>query len=78
NVFAGRSVYAGPHARKAAKSSTGFGLNKDGLPYPDGRTTYVAADTSAKSVDWKGQLINETVATGIGSFRAPKRFWAKG
>jgi prepilin-type N-terminal cleavage/methylation domain-containing protein len=78
NVVPGASVYTGPHARKAAKSNTGFGLNKDGLPYPDGRTAYVAADTSAKTVDWKGQLINDTVATGLGSFRAPRRIWAQG
>lgn len=78
NVLAGRSVYSGPHARKAARSNTGFGLSSAGLPYPDGRTTYAAADTSARSVDWKGQLINETVATGFGSFRAPRRFWALG
>lgn len=78
NVFSGRSVYTGPHARKSPASNSGFGLSKDGFPYPDGRTTYVAADGSARSVDWKGQLINETVPTGFGSFRAPRRFWAQG
>ncbi|MFX8805323.1 hypothetical protein ABTM67_19090, partial [Acinetobacter baumannii] len=74
----GVSMYCGPHSRKTPKSNTGFGLQKNGLPYPDGRTTYVAVDTSAKSVDWKGQLINNTVTTGYGTFLAPKRIWASG
>lgn len=78
DVYAGRSMYCGPHARKTPKSNTGFGLNSAGLPYPDGRTTFVAADSSAKNVDWKGQLINDTVATNYGSFLAPKRIWASG
>lgn len=78
DVIPGAQMYCGPHSRKGAKSNTGFGKNSAGLPYPDGRTTYVAADTSARNVDWKGQLINDTVTTSYGSFLAPKRIWASG
>lgn len=44
----------GPHARKSSKVPT-----TSGCYYGDGRTTYVATDGSAKSVDYRGRVFGK-------------------
>lgn len=55
------NVYCGPHSRKAVKRYSGYGgvyptAGDGNLPWPDGRTIYVATDSSAKAVAWRGGI----------------------
>ena len=53
--YAGQYVYAGPHAHKRVRDGkTGVGSD---CHYPDGLTTYVAPDGSAKSVDFRSRIL---------------------
>jgi hypothetical protein len=47
----GISNIFGPHARKRSK------VPQSGCRFPDGMTTYVAMDGSAKAVDYRGKVI---------------------
>lgn len=70
--------YLGPHSRKNPKDCTGEGaFPASGLPYPNGRTTYVGTDTSAHNIDWKGGIVGDTITTGYG-FKAMKHLYAPG
>lgn len=66
--------YAGPHARKNPKADRdGF---DSGCFIPNGFTTYVATDGSAKAVDFRGRLMEiGTLADGTKAF---KRFYPQG
>jgi hypothetical protein len=46
----GAPTITGPHALKRSK------VPNTGCRYPDGMTTYVAMDGSAKAVDYRGQV----------------------
>jgi prepilin-type N-terminal cleavage/methylation domain-containing protein len=66
--------FAGPHARKnPVGDRSGFSA---GCAYPNGGTTYVATDGSAKAVDFRGRLM-EVVTRGDGT-KVFKRFWPEG
>jgi len=66
-------TYMGPHARKRPNPCNG-GNNGNGgiqsicqgnLPWPDGLTTYVACDGSAKAKPWRGGITkSDTLADG--------------
>lgn len=73
NVTSGLN-YCGPHARKGAKNS-GYGGTPT-LPYPDGMTTYVAVDGSAKAKSWKGGVIERLELSN--GMVALKHLWPAG
>jgi prepilin-type N-terminal cleavage/methylation domain-containing protein len=86
NVFPwgnGYYAYCGPHSRKAEIYCNGGNNGSGGiqsicqgnLPWPDGQTTYVATDGSAKSRPWRGGVTG-TVAVNDGSgAKALKYLW---
>jgi prepilin-type N-terminal cleavage/methylation domain-containing protein len=68
---AGQYVYAGPHARKRTKDGlSGIGGR---CLYPDGMSSYVAVDGSAKAVDFRTKML-ERIQLADGSW-VFKRFW---
>jgi prepilin-type N-terminal cleavage/methylation domain-containing protein len=67
------TVYSGPTATTQTIDDDN-GL--DTCAYPQGRTTYVAADGSAKSADFRGNVM--AVITLSDGSRAFKRFWPAG
>jgi prepilin-type N-terminal cleavage/methylation domain-containing protein len=57
--YAGQYVFAGPHARKLPRDNkTGVGSTCE---YPDGYTTYVAPDGSAKTVDFRSKILERAM-----------------
>lgn len=74
-------TYCGPHSRKNPIKCDGSNNGSGGiqsictgnLPWPDGRTTYVATDGSAKSVPWRGGITQKIDADG--GRVALKRLW---
>lgn len=68
------SVFAGPTTLTRVKDGRS-GVASQCL-IPDGMTTYVATDGSAKAVDFRGRIL-ERVQRGDGVF-VFKRFWAAG
>ncbi|MCU0315802.1 MAG: prepilin-type N-terminal cleavage/methylation domain-containing protein [Fimbriimonadaceae bacterium] len=83
NNFDQRFGYCAPHARKRSRSSShaGFAGTTVGLPaatadpngMPDGMTIYVATDSSAKAVSWRGALIQGT--TRSDNITVVNRLW---
>lgn len=89
NIWGNNFAYAGAHARKRKQRCSGGGddpsVNDPAgpfctgqgasatLPWPDGQSTYVATDSSAKAVNWRGG-ITERLDLGGGAI-ALKRFW---
>jgi len=62
----------GPHARKRTVSGlSGFNTN---CAWPNGFTTYVATDGSAKAFSFRGYVVNKTVDLGGGVY-ALRVFW---
>ncbi len=66
----GTSDIFGPMARKRSKVPT------TGCRYPDGQTVYVATDTSAKSVNYRGVILGR-VQQSDGTYVHP-RMWPNG
>jgi prepilin-type N-terminal cleavage/methylation domain-containing protein len=77
----GYFTYCGAHSRKNPQKCHGANNGAGGiqsictgaLPWPDGLTTYVATDGSAKAVPWRGKM-TEPIDAGGGT-TAIKRFW---
>jgi prepilin-type N-terminal cleavage/methylation domain-containing protein len=71
SAYPGSFVYAGPFARKTpVNNRTGVGSV---CQFPQGRTTYVATDGSARSSDFRGRILEQAQrADGAWVF---KRFW---
>jgi prepilin-type N-terminal cleavage/methylation domain-containing protein len=74
SAFAGKNVYAGPTTLTRPKNGRN-GVATDCL-IPDGMTTYVATDGSAKAVDFRGRIL-ERVQRSDGTW-VFKRFWSAG
>ncbi|MGV3615824.1 MAG: prepilin-type N-terminal cleavage/methylation domain-containing protein [Fimbriimonas sp.] len=70
----GRTIFGGPAALKNAKD--GQNGIESSCRFPDGMTTYAAADGSAKSQSYRGRLF-ETVQRSDGTW-VFKRFWPAG
>ena len=70
----GASVISGPSTttRPTTKAASGVA----GCAYPNGRSTYVAADGSAKSQDFRGQVMKK-IQLGDGTM-AFEKFWPNG
>jgi prepilin-type N-terminal cleavage/methylation domain-containing protein len=60
----GKQDIFGPHARKRSK------VPQTGCRWPDGHSTYVATDGSAKSADYRGRVLGRQAVTG-GTFVHP-------
>lgn len=74
-------TYCGPHSRKSEIYCNGGNNGAGGiqsicqgnLPWPDGLSTYVACDGSAKAVPWRGQITkSDTLSDGT---TALHRLW---
>jgi hypothetical protein len=72
--YDGQDVFAGPHAHKNVKNGRS-GVNSACL-LPDGMTTYVATDGSAKAADFRGRVMS--VGTLPDGSLAFKNFWPQG
>lgn len=74
SIGTGSWNYAGPHATKGVKGdASGF---SSGCTYPNGLTTYVATDGSAKSQDFRGRVMEiKTLSDGSEVFT---KFWPDG
>lgn len=72
---AGRNVYAGPSATTKPKSGDRSGI-AGGCFIPDGRTTAVMVDSSARSLDYRGQVLKVETANSINymSYFSPDGF----
>jgi len=71
--YPGKTGYAGPTAFKRAKSQRS-GINATCF-IPDGLTTYVATDGSAKALDFRGKMLQRTQ---VGTIWVHNRFWPDG
>jgi prepilin-type N-terminal cleavage/methylation domain-containing protein len=74
-IYPNARVLRGPTARKRNQNNvTGVFLpGATNFSYPIGQTSYVAMDGSAKSVDYRGRILESFVTSG--GIRAMKRFW---
>jgi prepilin-type N-terminal cleavage/methylation domain-containing protein len=71
---AGKNVYAGPSATTRPKSANESGI-AGGCYVPAGRTTAVMVDSSARSMDYRGQVLK---TENVGGVNYMTYFWPDG